>query len=87
MNFLVHQKQKLDILEAECSMLWNLALNLQKDSLSSTSNNKVSINSTRAELKEEETVHQLKEPMDIKQQHSPFLDVGWEEAKSLHVFR
>jgi hypothetical protein len=68
-------------------MLWNLALNLQKDSLSSASNNKVLVNYAQAEFKEEEMVHQLKESMDIEQQHSPLSYVGHEEANSLHVFR
>lgn len=55
-------------MEAKCSMLQNLALNLRKDSLSSTSNNKDPANSVQAELKEEDTVLRLKEPMDIEQQ-------------------
>jgi hypothetical protein len=59
-------------------MLHNLALNLHKDSLSLTSNNKDPTNSAQVELKEEEMVHQLKEPMDIKQQHSPLSNVGQE---------
>jgi hypothetical protein len=85
MNSPVHQKQRLDILNAKCSMLQNLALNLCQDSLSSTSNNDPA-KPAHAELKEEETVYQLKEPMDIEQQHSPLSDVVREEANSLHAF-
>jgi len=65
-NLLVHKKQRFNILEVECSMLRNLALNLHQDSLLLTSNNKDPINYAHVELKEEETVHQLKEPMDIE---------------------
>jgi hypothetical protein len=57
---------RLDILEAQCNMLWNLALNLCKDSFSFASNNKDQANFAQVELKEEEMVHQLKEPMDIE---------------------
>jgi len=85
MSSLVKQKQRFNILEAECSMLQNLAFNLRKDSLSSTSN-KDKTNSAQAKLKEEETVHQRKELMSIEQQLSPLPDAGQEEAHSLHVF-
>jgi hypothetical protein len=52
-------------------MLWNLALNLLNDSLSISSNNKVSNNFSKAGPREAEMVHKLKEPMDIEKQNSP----------------
>jgi hypothetical protein len=73
-------------MEAKCNMLLNLALNLHNDTLSTTSNNKVLVNFIQDEFKEEETVHQLEIPMDIKKQHSPHSNVGQDEANSLHVF-
>jgi hypothetical protein len=63
-------------MEAKYSMLRNLALYLRKDSLSSASNNKDPTHSAQAKLKEEETAHQLKEPIDIELQHSPLSDTG-----------
>jgi hypothetical protein len=76
----------MDILEAECNMLRNIALNLHKDSLSTASNNKTSTNSTHVEVQEEEIMHQIKDPMDIEKQHSPHWDVNQDEATNLHVF-
>jgi peptidoglycan hydrolase CwlO-like protein len=76
MSLLVQQKKKLDVLEAECNMLRNLVLNLHKDSLSTTSNHQISINSAREDPKEEETVHQSKEAMDVDQQTSLHSMVG-----------
>lgn len=80
------QKQRIDILEAEYILLWKLALNLCRDSLSTTSNNKVLINCAQSKLREYETIHQLKEPMDIEHKNSPLLDVSHEETNSHHVF-
>ena len=56
----------MDILDAEWNTLRHLALNIHKDSLSTASNNKASINSAQAEGKEDKTVHQLKESTDIE---------------------
>lgn len=68
----------MDILEAKCNMLRNLALNLHKHSLSA--------NSTHADIQEEEMVHQFNEPIDIEKQHSPHSAVDQDEATNLHVF-
>jgi len=51
-NHLVQQRQKLDVLEAKCSMLKNLVINLNKDSHSTTSNHRMSINSAHVGYEE-----------------------------------
>jgi hypothetical protein len=68
-------------------MLQKLALKLYNDTLSTTSNNKVSINSAQVELKDDEIIHQLKELMDMRNRISSLSDVSWEEENSHHVFR
>jgi len=40
-------------------------VNLSKDSHSTSSNHKMSTNSTQSKFKEEETMHQLKDDMNI----------------------
>jgi hypothetical protein len=86
MNLLVQQKKWLDILEVECNMLRNLALNLRRDSLSSASNDKDPTIPSHAKQKDEDMVHQLKEPMDIELQHSPYSEAGQEEVNSFQAF-
>jgi hypothetical protein len=46
----------------------------------------MSINSTHADLKEEEIVHQLKDDMDIGQHNSPPSTVGQDKALNYPVF-
>jgi hypothetical protein len=67
MGLFAHQNQRIDILEVECSMLGNLAMKLQKESLSTTFNNRASNIFDQVEVKGDETIHQVKELMDIKQ--------------------
>lgn len=86
MSLSVHQKQRIDILKEECNMLWNVALNLWKDTLSTASNNRVSDNSAWADLREDETIDQLKEQTDIEQQNSPPSNISQEEATNNLVF-
>lgn len=86
MNLLVRQRQKIDVLEAESSMLRNVVINLAKDFQSTASNQRISINSVQEDLKEEETIHQLKDDMEIEQQNSLPSNVGQEEPYSHHVF-
>jgi hypothetical protein len=50
-------KKRLNILESKCSMLQNLALDLHKVSLLSTSNNKDPSHYVQDDLEEEEMVH------------------------------
>jgi len=64
---LIHQKKRINILEDECNMVRNLALNLHKQSHSATSNNQAYDNSMKMNYKEEEIVHQLNEPMNLEQ--------------------
>lgn len=70
MNSVVQQKQKVDELEAEWRLLRNMVINLSKDMQSAASNQRISINSGQAELKEEDTVYQMLEDMDLKKQNS-----------------
>lgn len=60
---------------------------LSKDSHLTTSNHLMSINSVLANLKGEETVHQIKDNMDIEQENSLPSIIGQEEANNHHVFR
>jgi hypothetical protein len=62
-----------------------MVINLGKDFHSTASNRRMSINSLQEDL-EEETVHQLKDDMEIEQQNSLLCNVGQEEAISDHVF-
>jgi len=87
MNLLFQQRQKLDVLEVECNILRILAINLNKEAQSTTSNNMMSINSTQVEFRGEETIHQMKDAMDIEQQNSLSLNVDREEANNQHIFR
>jgi hypothetical protein len=57
MGLLVHQKKRVDILQVVCNMLQIMAMNLRKESLSTTSNNKASNIYTQDEVKEDEIVH------------------------------
>jgi hypothetical protein len=57
----VQQKQKIDVLEAECNMLRNMVINLSKDSHFAASNHRMSTNFVQADLKEEDTIHQMME--------------------------
>jgi hypothetical protein len=58
-------EEKNQYIEVECNMLRNMVVNLNKDMHSTTSTKKKIVNSSHANLKEEEIVHQLKDEMDI----------------------
>jgi hypothetical protein len=87
MRLLVHQNQRINILKFECNMLSNLALNLHKESLTAVSNNRAFDIYVQVEGKEKETIHQIREPMDIKQQNSSPSFSCYEEANNNKVFR
>jgi hypothetical protein len=46
----------------------------------------MSVNSSQGELKEEDTVHQLVEDMEIRNQDFVPSNVGLEEATNGHIF-
>lgn len=85
-NLPVHQKQRINALEAKSNKLQNLGLNLRKESLPTASNYRVSDGSAQVDLQENETVHQLKEQIDIEQQNSPQSDFNQDKAHSNHAF-
>jgi hypothetical protein len=60
----------MDHLEAECSLLQNLALNLHKKSLLVASNKELE-SFSQVEMKEKNIIHHFNELMDIEKQHSP----------------
>jgi hypothetical protein len=67
----------IDILEVECNILCNLELNyIFKESLSMASKNRDTKNSSHGKFKEEEIVHQLRDPMNIEKQISLQIDDG-----------
>lgn len=76
----------MDIFEVECNMLRNLVVNLHKDTPSTASNNRATDNSVHTGLKEDEIVHQVKDPMEIETQNSPHTDEGQDEVDILHVY-
>lgn len=63
---LVQQKQPIATLEAECSMLQNMVVNLSKGTQSGPSNQRMSINLAQEDFKEEDAIHQLIEDMKKK---------------------
>jgi hypothetical protein len=80
MDTLVQQKRQIQILEAECSMLRNMVCNLNKGFHLATSNYRISMNSAPDDPKEEETVHQMIEDMDLGNQESHPTNIGQDEA-------
>jgi hypothetical protein len=86
MDTLVQQKRQIQVLEVECSMLRNMVCNLSKGSHSAASNYRMSVNLTPDDLKEEETIHQMIEDMDLGNQESHPTNIGQDEALSKHVF-
>lgn len=67
-------------------MLRNMVGNLSKVSHSTASNYRMSVNSAQEDLKEEDTVHQMMENMDLGNQDSHPTNIGQDEAISKHVF-
>jgi hypothetical protein len=67
-------------------MLRKLVINLSKEPHFRVSNHRMSINYVKTYYKEEETIHQLKDDMDIKQNNSLAFNVGQEEANIHRVF-
>jgi hypothetical protein len=63
-------KHKIDVFEAKCSMLRNMVHNLSKGSHSISSNHIMSVDSVQEDLKEEDSVHQMMEDMDLDNQES-----------------
>jgi hypothetical protein len=67
-------------------MLRNMVINLSKGDKSRDSNQVRLVNSNCEGMKEEETVHQLPEDMEIVKQDSDPVNVTMEEATSRHTF-
>lgn len=86
LSILVQQKQKIDVLEAECNRLSNMTINLIKDSQSVASNHRMLTTSVQVDLKED-TVHQMMEDMDLGNYDSLPTNLGQEESNSHHIFR
>jgi hypothetical protein len=86
METLLQQKRQIQVLEAECSMLRNMVCNLNKGSQSVASNFRMSMNYVPDEPKEEETIHQMLEDMDLGNQESQPTNIGQDEAHNKHVF-
>lgn len=86
MSILVQVKHQLVILEAECNMIKNLMENLHKDAQSGASNQGLSVNPGQGEQKEEDTVQQFIEDMEIGDKESVPTNIGLEEATSCHIF-
>jgi len=87
MNTLVQQKKNIDVLEVECNMLRNMVINLSKDSNFITSNHMMSTNYIQANLKEEDTIHERMEDMDLGNHNALPSNLKQEEANSHQVFR
>lgn len=68
-------------------MLRNMVCNLSKGSHAAASNYRMSVNSSLDDLKEEKTVHQMIEDMDLGNQESHPTNIGQDEALNKHVFR
>lgn len=73
------------ILEVECNMVRNMALNLCKESQSTTSKYRSLDNLVKGNRIEEERLHQLIEPMNLEQKNSLPSDVGQDEPKKNQV--
>lgn len=82
MNTLDQQKQQIQVLEAECSILRNTVNNLSKGSHLVASNYRMLVNSAQEDLKKEDTVHQMMEDMDLGNQDSQPTNIGQDEAMS-----
>jgi hypothetical protein len=71
------------VLEVECNMLRNMVINLSKGDQSRDLNKVKLVNSNCEGMKEEETMHQLHEDMEIiKQELDPVNATMEEETKS-----
>lgn len=86
MATLLQQKRQIQVLKAKCSMLRNMVCNLNKSSQSAASNFRMSVKSVPDEPKEEETVHQMLEDMDMGNQGSQPTNIGQDEVRSKDVF-
>jgi hypothetical protein len=86
MGLLAQLKQQVVNLETGCTMLRNLAVQLSKNVNSGASNQMTSDNSEQGEPREEDTVQQLFEAMDISEHEPELLDQGPDEATSCNIF-
>ena len=73
-------------MEDECSMLENMVVSLSKRTQSGSSNQKMSINSSKGYFKEEDIVHLLIEDMMLGKQDFVPSNVGMEDDINHHVF-
>jgi hypothetical protein len=67
-------------------MLRNLVLNLSKWSQWAASDHMMSINYDNLEFKEDDTIQQMLEDMDLVNQESLPTNLGLKEANNHHVF-
>jgi hypothetical protein len=66
-------------------MLRNLIVHLSKDAYVAASNQRVSIHSGHREPKEEDTMHQLFQDMEIGEEEYVPTNIGLEEATRCHI--
>jgi hypothetical protein len=84
MNLLLIQKQQIDSLEVEGNRLHSLVLPQRLDSLSLASNNHSYRNLLQANLREDKTVGQNHDPMEVEELGSPHSAEGQGAQDSVH---
>ena len=86
MGSLVQLKKKIVVLNVECGMLRNIIVHLSKDDYVVASNQRVSIHLGHREPKEEDTMHQLFQDMEIGEEECMPTNIGLEESIRCHIF-
>jgi hypothetical protein len=89
MGSLLDLKKQIAVVEAECSLLRNLALNLWKGNQSIVSSQKMAVCSSKDEIKDEikgeETMNQFDEEMATTEQEIEPTSTGLEDAASRYA--
>jgi hypothetical protein len=85
MGSLLDLKKQIAVVEAECSLLRNLALNLWKGNQSMVSSQKMTVCSSKDEIKGEETMNQFDEEMATTEQKIEPTSTGLEDAASRYA--
>ena len=85
MDNLVQQKRQIQELEKECTILKSKVRNINKGSLSSTSNLNISMGSFPMEFRVEETMHQLVKNMNMDKHESHPSNQAQDDVMSKHV--
>ena len=86
MGTLIQPKRQISMLEAKCTMLHNMVINLSKGEQSGESNQVQSINSNCGPLGEDEIVLQLPDNVEIVKVDSNSTKATQDEATSQHAF-